>query len=84
MPLSKHQLSIALKRKHLNLNEKFAILDYAHEDSKMGCRNLGVKCFAEIHEDKQMNVMLNEFTGKMETLKLQNVRQSTVHLFFKK
>ena len=43
-----------------------------------------VKCFAESHGDKQMNVMLNELIGKVETLKLQNVRQSTIHMFFKK
>ena len=35
-----------------------------------------VKCFAEIHRDrdKQMNVMLYELIGKVETPKLQNVR----------
>ena len=38
-----------------------------------------VKCFAKIHGDKQMNVMLNELIGKVETLKLQNVRQSTIY-----
>ena len=43
-----------------------------------------VKCFAEIHGDKQMNVMLNELIRKVATLKLQNVRQSTIHMFFKK
>ena len=37
-----------------------------------------VNCFAEIHGDKQMNVMLNELIGKVETLKLQNVRLSTI------
>ena len=42
-----------------------------------------VNCFAEIHGDKQ-NVMLNELIGKVETLKLQNDRQSTIHIFFKK
>ena len=42
------------------------------------------KCFAEIDGDKQMNVMLNELIGKVETLKLQYVRQSTVHMFCKK
>ena len=40
-----------------------------------------VKCFAQIHGDKQMNVMLNELTGKVEILKLQNVRRSTIHVF---
>ena len=29
-----------------------------------------VKCFTEIHGDKQMNVMLIELIGKMKTLKL--------------
>ena len=38
-----------------------------------------VKCFTKIHGDKQMNVMLNELIGKVETLKLQNVRQSTIY-----
>ena len=42
-----------------------------------------VKCFAEIYGDKQMNVMLNEVIGKMEILKLQNVRQSTIHMFLR-
>ena len=32
-----------------------------------------VKCFAESHGDKQMNVMLNELIGKVETLKLDKV-----------
>ena len=37
-----------------------------------------VKHFAEIHGDKQMNVMLNELIGKVETLKIQKnkVKQS--------
>ena len=48
-----------------------------------GCLN-AVKCFVEIHGDKQMNVILNELIGKVETLRLQNVRKSTVHMFFKK
>ena len=43
-----------------------------------------VKCFVETDGDNHMNVMLNELTGKEETLKLQNVRQSTIHMFFKK
>ena len=43
-----------------------------------------VKCFAKIHGDKQMNVMLNELIGKVETLKLQKIRQSDIHMFFKK
>ena len=43
-----------------------------------------VKCFAEFHGDKEMNVMLNELIGKVETPKLQNVKQSTTHMFFKK
>ena len=43
-----------------------------------------INCFAEIHGDKQMKVMLNELIGKLETLKLQNIRQSTTHTFFKK
>ena len=44
-----------------------------------------VKCFAEIHRDrdKQMNVMLYELIGKVETPKLQNVRQSTIHMFLR-
>ena len=43
-----------------------------------------VKCFAEIHGDKQMDVMLNELIGKVEAPNLQNVRHSTIHMFFKK
>ena len=43
-----------------------------------------VKYFAEIHGDKQVIVILNELIGKVETLKLQNARQSTFHMFFKK
>ena len=31
-----------------------------------------VKCCAEIHGDKQMNVMLNELIEKVGTIKLQN------------
>ena len=33
---------------------------------------------------EQINVMLNELIGKVETLKLQNIRQNTIHIFFKK
>ena len=40
MWFSKHQLSAALKRKCLDLNEKITILDYANEHRKMGCRKL--------------------------------------------
>ena len=40
MSLSKHELSAALKRKYLDLNEKIAVLDYANEHPKMGCRKL--------------------------------------------
>ena len=43
-----------------------------------------VKCFTKIHGDKQMNVMLNELIGIVEKLKLKKVRQSTIHMFFKK
>ena len=38
-----------------------------------------VKCFAKIHGDKQISIMLNELI-----LKLQQIRQSTIHMFFKK
>ena len=38
-----------------------------------------VQCFAEIHGDKEMNIILNELIGKVETLKLQNVRQNTIY-----
>ena len=43
-----------------------------------------VICFGEIHEDEQINVMLNELIGKVKTLKLQNVRQSIIHMLCKK
>ena len=43
-----------------------------------------LKSFAEIHGDKQANIALNELIRKVEVLKLQNVRQSTVHMFFEK
>ena len=43
-----------------------------------------VMCFANVYGDKQMNVMLNELIEKVEILKLQNVSQSTIHMFFKK
>ena len=42
------------------------------------------KCFTEIQWDKQMNVMLIELIRKMKPLKLQNFRQSTIRMFFKK
>ena len=38
-----------------------------------------VQCFAEIHGDKEMNIILNELIGKVETLKLQNVKQNTIY-----
>ena len=37
MSLPHHQLSAALKRKCLSLDEKIVILDYANEHPKMGC-----------------------------------------------
>ena len=40
MSLSKHQLSAALKRNFLSLDEKIVVLDYANEHSKMGCRKI--------------------------------------------
>ena len=40
MSFLKHQLSAALKRKYLNLNEKITVLDYANAHPKMGCRKL--------------------------------------------
>ena len=40
MSLSKHQLSAALKRKCLGLDEKIVILDYANEHPKMGCQKI--------------------------------------------
>ena len=40
MSLSKHQLSAALKRKCLRLDEKIFILDYANEHLQMGCRKI--------------------------------------------
>ena len=43
-----------------------------------------VKCFAEIHGHKQMNVILNKLIGKVEILKLQRVRPNPIHTFFKK
>ena len=42
------------------------------------------RIIAEIHGDKQMNVMLNELIGKVETLKLQNIRQTTIHRYLEK
>ena len=43
-----------------------------------------VKCFSEIHGDKKMNVILHKLIGKVEILKLQNVGQSTIHMFLEK
>ena len=40
MKLSKYQLSVALKWKCLDLNQKIAILDYANEHPKMSCWKL--------------------------------------------
>ena len=40
------------------------------------------KSLAEIHGDKWIKVMLNEVTRKMETLKSQYFRQSTIHTCF--
>ena len=40
MSLSKHQLSAALKRKCLSIDEKIVILDCANEHPKMGCRKI--------------------------------------------
>ena len=42
-----------------------------------------MKCIAEIHGDKQMNVILNELIEEVETLKLQNIRQSTIPMFLR-
>ena len=42
-----------------------------------------VKRFAEMYGDTQINVMLNELMGKVKTLKLENVRQSTSICFLR-
>ena len=39
-----------------------------------------VKYFAVVGRGKQINVMLNELIGEVETLKLQNLRQCTIHI----
>ena len=44
MPLvSKKQLSARMKRKTLNLNEKFKLIDFAKKNPTSGCRKLGEK-----------------------------------------
>ena len=52
-----------------------------------GCEALDsldtVKRFAEMYGDTQINVMLNELMGKVKTLKLENVRQSTSTCFLR-
>ena len=42
-----------------------------------------VKRFAEMYGDTQINVMLNELMGKVKTLKLENVKQSTSICFLR-
>ena len=42
------------------------------------------RIIAEIHGDKQMNVMLNELMVKVEKRKLQNIRQTTIHRYLEK
>ena len=70
MSLSKHQLSAALKRKYLDLNEKIAILDYANEHLKMGCQKLvehfsvGKKAISNILKDiKNLRMGYEFFKG---------------------
>ena len=52
-----------------------------------GCEALdsldAVKRFAEMYGDTQINVMLNELMGKVKTLKLENVKQSTSICFLR-
>ena len=43
-----------------------------------------VNCFTEIHGEKHTSIMLNESIAKVETIKLENVRQSTIHVIFMK
>ena len=43
-----------------------------------------VKSFCWDLRRERMNVMLNELIRKVKTLKLQNFRQSAIHMFFKK
>ena len=43
-----------------------------------------VKCLDESRGDKPMKLILKELIRKKETLKLQNVTQSTIHMIFKK
>lgn len=43
-----------------------------------------VRCLDESRGDKPMKLILKELIQKKETLKLQNIRQSTIHMIFKK
>ena len=43
-----------------------------------------VKCLDESRGDKPRKLILKELIQKKETLKLQNIRQSTIHMIFKK
>lgn len=43
-----------------------------------------VRCLDESRGDKPMKLILKELIRKKETLKLQNVTQSTIHMIFKK
>ena len=42
-----------------------------------------VKCCDEIQGDMQINVMLNELVGKVETLRLRTGKQRHVHMFLR-
>ena len=42
-----------------------------------------VKRYAEVHGDVLLNNMLNELIGKMESIKLKNLRQCGIKQFFK-
>ena len=43
----------------------------------------GVKRYAEVHGDVLLNNMLNELIGKMESIKLKNLKQCGIKQFFK-
>ena len=42
-----------------------------------------VKQFAEVHGDNNLNMTLTDLIGRFEALKLQKLKQSDIHKFFK-
>ena len=87
MSLSKHQLSAALKRKCLSLDEKIVILDYANEHPNIGYRKIAehfsVGKTAVLNILKDSKNLRNDFEFKYKKVTIKSVVMESTTLSMK-